>query len=253
MASQGTQSGKHERAEEPEEEKRARIARALAENMERRSRSSVKLAASTHNAETLESAHRAAQEAGAAYFRLRWPTVPLTSVGETFDQVFQARESLRKKVSSARRAGKHEKLPGLMEALDEAERNFVAARLDPANEEAVARYREYNAKKSYWPKGKTQSSRKRLHDSDTPAQAPPAKRSKHQASAGDASSTLQASVIASSSYKLGRPGSSSNGFRVASPPADPTGPHWTWSCRDDGCRDAELAPLLRAESRLHGT
>lgn len=132
---------------EPREHKEARVAWEQAEATRNKLR---KVTASSlwNYAQTVAHASRMAQEAGEAYYRLKWEASPLSSVGTKFEQAFRTRESLRSKLNYARGRGQHAKIPDLMKALDEAERVFTAARLDPVNEKAVARYRQYNVKKA---------------------------------------------------------------------------------------------------------
>lgn len=82
------------------------------------------------------------REAGLRYYNLRWPEIPLTRIDEEFTKVRSSVRSAQSKLGrglKAKQSKSHEEIAALRAALDKAEREFAAARLDPRHAKAVAK------------------------------------------------------------------------------------------------------------------
>lgn len=104
---------------------------------------------------------REAREAGLAYYRQKWPSTPLSHSKANYDEARKVFNAIQWKIKRAQARKDTRRIPVLIQQLDDAERRFVAARLDPDQEAADI---EYKATKA------TQMKRSRL-ERDTEAQA----------------------------------------------------------------------------------
>lgn len=86
-----------------------------------------------------------AWKAGTAYFRIKWPTEPLRRSEMSYEDAKKAYKAADERSRRARASGKHEKLAEHAKALDDAHRQFLAARLDPANEAIDSKWRQKDA------------------------------------------------------------------------------------------------------------
>lgn len=102
---------------------------------------------SLEQAKRLIEAEQMRREPGLVYYSSKWPNVPWNEAPVDYDEATKAHQSLSEKLLRARARQDPGKVAQLAEALDEAERKFVAAQLNPANKEKDAARRKENTKR----------------------------------------------------------------------------------------------------------
>lgn len=99
------------------------------------------------NVEKYSKRSRKARDAGLRYYRQRWPNASSIKPDMSFDEARKKYLAVLQRIKTARAKGHSHKMPELAELMSNAERQFVAARLDPANEEAVKQWRSLRNEK----------------------------------------------------------------------------------------------------------